>query len=80
MAVVDNEAPKGSLQDDAGSPSLGQGAAGIEGGAHADMTAEDVRDARNAAPKGDLEERRETQQVLRPTMDGVGEGLPKDAG
>jgi hypothetical protein len=27
---------------------------------------------------GDLEERRETQQVLRSTSDGLGEGLTKD--
>lgn len=27
---------------------------------------------------GDLEERRETQQVLRPSSDGMGEGLTKD--
>lgn len=80
MAVVDNERPKGSQHDDAGQPKFARGGAGIEGGSHADMTADDVRDAQNATPKGDIEERRETQQVLRPSTDGIGEGLTKDAG
>lgn len=80
MAVIENEKPKGSLQQDVGSAKYDQGAAGSEGGAHSDMSADDVHDARNASPEGDIEERRDTQQVLRPTMDGVGEGLTKDAG
>lgn len=80
MAVIENEAPKGSTHDDAGKPQFGRGAAGKEGGSHADMTADDVRDARNRTPHGDLEERRETEQVIRPTQDGLGEGLTKDQG
>lgn len=80
MAVVDKEQPKGSLTHDEGNPAVAQGTAGTTAGAHSDVTPDDATTARNASPKGDLEERRETQQVLRPTTDGVGEGLAKDAG
>jgi hypothetical protein len=80
MAVINREQPKGSLQDDAGSAAVDERGAGIEGGAHADMGRDEVQTARNATPKGDIEERRETEQVIRPSTDGVGEGLTKDAG
>ena len=79
MAVGEGKEPKGSLTQDAGNASLGRGAAGIEGGAHSDLSADDANEARNAETKGDLEDRRETQQVTRPSTDGVGEGLAKDA-
>lgn len=79
MATEDGKVPAGSLTKNAGDPSLARGAAGSEGGAHQDLDQDDVNHAREADPKGSLEDRRETQQVSRPTSDGVGEGLPKDA-
>lgn len=79
MAVEDGRVAAGSLTQDAGNISLARGAAGSEGGAHQDLNASDVEAARNAETKGDLEERRETQQVVRPSTDGMGEGLVKDA-
>lgn len=79
MAVAEGKEPTGSLTQDAGSPSLARGGAGIEGGVHGDLNAENIEAVRNATPSGDIEERRETKQVLRPTSDGVGEGLTKDA-
>lgn len=80
MALIDNEAPKGSTHDDAGKARFSRGPAGKENSSHADMTTQNVRDARNREPEGDIEERRETEQVIRPTQDGLGEGLPKDQG
>ena len=59
----------GSQTQDAGNPSLARGAAGSETGA---------RDGAAGNAHSDLEERRETEQVLRPTSDGMGEGLTKD--
>jgi hypothetical protein len=80
MAVAEGKEPVGSQTQDAGSPSLARGAAGIEGGEHADIAQDNLAEVRKANPEGDIEERRETQQVLRPSTDGVGEGLTKDAG
>ena len=79
MAIEDGKEAAGSLTKNAGDVSLARGTAGSEGGAHQDLQQDDVDAARAADPKGSLEERRETQQVTRPTSDGVGEGLAKDA-
>ena len=68
-AVPEGREAMGSLSTDAGNVSLSRGAAGAESGAR--PQAEQER-------QGDMEERRETEQVLRPTTDGVGEGLVKD--
>lgn len=70
-AVPEGREPMGSLQDDAGSPSLARGAAGSETGARAQVEDDS---------KGDIEERRETEQVLRSSSDGMGEGMVKDQG
>lgn len=59
----------GSQTGDAGDSSLARGAAGAETGAGIGAAGD---------AHGDLEERRETEQVLRPTSDGMGEGLTKD--
>ena len=59
----------GSQTTDAGDQGLARGAAGSETGAR--PQAQDNRG-------GDMEERRETEQVLRPSSDGMGEGLTKD--
>jgi hypothetical protein len=59
----------GSQTQDAGNASLARGAAGSETGARPESTGN---------RHGDLEDRRETQEVLRPTTDGVGDGLTKD--
>ena len=69
--VAEGKEPTGSITNDAGNTSLARGAAGSETGARAQ-----IDDDRH----GDLENRRETQQVLRPTTDGMGEGLTKDQG
>ncbi len=61
----------GSQTVDAGDPALARGAAGAETWAQPQAGGDG---------HGDLEERRETQQVLRPTTDGMGEGLVKDQG
>ncbi len=58
----------GSQTQDTGDPSLARGSAGLETGARAGAAHEHT----------DLEDRRETEQVLRPTSDGMGEGLTKD--
>ncbi len=58
----------GSQTGDAGDASLARGAAGAQTGAKISSGTE----------ISEREERRETEQVLRPTSDGVGEGLPKD--
>ena len=68
-AVESGKEATGSQTQDAGSPSLARGAAGAETGARPQSTGEQ---------QGDLEERRETEQVLRPTSDGMEEGLTKD--
>ena len=70
-AVPEGREATGSLSTDAGNVSLSRGAAGAETGAR--PQAEQER-------QGDVEERRETEQVLRPTTDGVGKGLVKDQG
>ncbi len=59
----------GSQTQDAGNATLARGAAGSETGARVGAAGDG---------HGDSEERRETEQVLRPTSDGMGEGLPKD--
>ena len=59
----------GSQTQDAGNATLARGAAGAETGA---------RPGAATDAHGDLEERRETEQVLRSTSDGMGEGLTKD--
>jgi hypothetical protein len=59
----------GSQTQDAGNATLARGAAGSETGARAGAAGD---------KHGDLEERRETEQVLRSTSDGLGEGLTKD--
>ena len=71
VGVEDGRLPLGSLTNDQGDPSLARGAAGAETGARA-------QEKDNT--EGDLDERRETEQVLRPTSDGMGEGLIKDQG
>ena len=84
MAAIDETgtAPKqpqgSSLTIDAGAEKYNRGAAGIEGGPRVGGGEGAVTGS--ASRGGDLEERRETQQVVRPTTDGVGEGLVKDAG
>lgn len=72
MAVPEGRERSGSLSNDSDDPSLARGAAGSESGAP------DTANGRE--PEGDLESRRETEQVLRPGSDGMGEGLPKDQG
>ena len=59
----------GSRTQDAGDAGLTRGAAGSETGAKPQVSGND---------HGDVEERRETEQVLRPSSDGMGEGLVKD--
>ena len=69
VGVEDGRVPVGSLTNDAGDPSLARGAAGSETGAKT-----------GSGDHHDLEERRETEQVLRPSSDGMGGGLVKDQG
>ena len=69
VGVEDGKHATGSLTNDAGDPSLARGAAGSETGAQAEAAGD---------KHGDLEERRETEGVLRPTSDGLGDGLVKD--
>ena len=71
VGVAEGKEPTGSQTQDAGDQALSRGAAGAETGARADSTGD---------KHSDLEERRETEQVLRPTSDGMGEGLVKDQG
>jgi hypothetical protein len=68
-AVESGKEAAGSQTQDAGLPSLARGAAGAEKGARAQSSVEE---------QGDLEQRRETEQVLRPSSDGMGDGLVKD--
>ncbi len=70
-AVESGREATGSQTQDAGDQTLARGAAGSETGARAGAAGD---------RHGDLEERRETEQVLRPTSDGMGEGLTKDRG
>ena len=79
MAMESGKEATGSLTKDAGDQGLARGAAGSEGGAHSDLTDDNVENVRGSEAQGSMEERRETQQVQRPTADGVGEGLTKDA-
>lgn len=67
VAVEDGRVPAGSQDNDAGDPSMARGMAGSETGAKP-----------GSGDHHDLEERRETEQVLRPTSDGLGDGLVKD--
>lgn len=69
VGVEEGKVAVGSLTNSAGDPSLARGAAGSETGARTEAAGD---------KHGDLEDRRETEQVLRPTTDGVGEGLVKD--
>lgn len=69
IATESGKEPTGSQTGDAGNPSLARGAAGSETGARTNAAGD---------KHGDLEQRRETEQVLRSTSDGLGEGLPKD--
>ena len=69
MAIESGREATGSQTQDAGNASLARGAAGSETGARAEAAGD---------KHGDLEERRETEQVLRSTSDGLGEGLTKD--
>lgn len=69
IGVESGHEATGSQTQDAGNATLARGAAGSETGARPDATGD---------KHGDLEERRETEQVLRPTSDGMGEGLTKD--
>ena len=68
-AVQSGTEATGSQTQDAGNASLARGAAGSETGARAEAPGD---------KHGDLDARRETEQVLRPTTDGIGEGLVKD--
>ncbi len=74
-AVESGKEATGSQTQDAGTPSLARGAAGMETGARPQSVAERQG---NLNESEDLEDRRETEQVLRPTSDGIGEGLVKD--
>lgn len=67
--VEEGRETTGSQTGDAANAGLARGAAGSD-------TGPGVGSAGDA--HGDLEERRETEQVLRPTSDGMGEGLTKD--
>lgn len=72
--VAEGTEATGSQTADAGNPALARGAAGSEQGAHHDGP----QNSGGQDGRGDLEERRETQQVLRPSADGMGDGLVKD--
>ena len=67
VGVEDGRVPAGSLTVDAGDVSMARGMAGSETGAKP-----------GTGDHHDLEERRETEQVLRPSSDGLGDGLVKD--
>ena len=68
-AVQSGRERTGSQTQDAGNPSLARGAAGAETGARTQVSENTTED---------LEQRRETEQVITPTSDGMGEGLTKD--
>jgi|GEM_PF-4242496 len=76
MAVNDRMTGS-SLTNDADDPKYARGGAGVEG--HGGPQGEGAVTG-SEQREGNLEERRETQQVVRPSTDGVGEGLVKDAG
>ena len=67
VGVPEGKESTGSQTHDAGDPSMARGGAGSETGAKT-----------GSGDHDDLEERRETEQVLRPTSDGMGDGLVKD--
>ena len=67
VAVPEGKEPTGSQTQDAGDASMARGGAGSETGAKP-----------GSGDHHDLEERRETEQVLRPSSDGMGDGLVKD--
>ena len=77
MAKLDSTSTEDIIgtEDD---PKTPRGAAGMEGAAHGNLKQDEVEEVRNHEPEGTLEDRRETQQVTRPTTDGMGEGLVKD--
>jgi hypothetical protein len=70
MAVNEKQGSS-TLTNDARSEKYARGAAGQETGAR--------EGAVTGEHEGTLEDRRETQQVITPSTDGVGEGLVKDA-
>ena len=80
MAKLDSTTNDDSITATGDDPKSPRGAAGSEGAAHGNLSQDEVEDVRNAEPEGTLEDRRETQQVTRPTTDGLGEGLVKDQG
>jgi hypothetical protein len=69
IGVESGKEATGSQTQDAGNATLARGAAGLETGARPDATGD---------RHGDLEDRRETQQVNRISQDGIGEELTKD--
>jgi hypothetical protein len=68
-AVESGHEAGGSQTQDAGNAGLARGAAGSETGA---------RPGSGENAHNDIEERHESEQVLRPTSDGMGDGLTKD--
>ncbi len=78
MAQLDSSRTEGLTTATADDPKTPRGAAGSEGAAHGNLRREEAEDVRNTEPEGTLEDRRETQQVTRPTTDGLGDGLVKD--
>lgn len=67
IGIPEGKEAAGSQTRDAGDPSMARGGAGVATGAKT-----------GTGDQHDLEERRETEQVLRPTSDGMGDGLVKD--
>ncbi len=80
MAKLDSTTDDELITATGDDPKTPRGAAGSEGAAHGNLSQEEVEDVRNTEPEGTLEDRRETQQVSRPTADGLGDGLVKDQG
>ena len=69
VGIPEGKESTGSQTQDAGDASMARGGAGAETGAKI-----------GSGDQHNLEERRETEQVLRPTSDGLGDGLVKDQG
>ena len=72
IGVESGREATGSQSQDAGNATLARGAAGSETGARTGFA--------GSGQGGELDERRETEQVVRPTTDGLGDGLAKDQG